>query len=151
MGQRRGLIDSNVLIAAATQDHIHNDESARLLQGAADGEFATSVHCLSEFYNGTTRPRASGGGSLSPRQALEALAAMEGALEVFALTIAEHRTALSRFASLGGTGPRIYDFLIGEVATINAIGVIVTWNTKHFLPMFPQLRVVTPTVFMESV
>ncbi len=150
MGRRRGLIDSNVLIATATSDHIHNDPSARLLEAAGEQEFATSIHCLSEFYNGTTRTRFNGGGALTPRQALLALTAMEGAMEVLALSIADQRNALTRFGTLGGIGPRIYDFLIGEVALIHGVDTIITWNTRHFVPLFPSLRILTPAQYLET-
>ncbi len=44
----------------------------------------------------------------------------------------------------GGTGPQLYDRLIGEAAVQNGIGCILTWNLKHMRLLFPDLLVLTP-------
>lgn len=150
MGRRRLLIDSNVLIAAATDDHFHQELSLDLLNSAPDATFATSVHSLSECYNGITRVRASGGAALESEQAIRVVEQYAKSIEIFTLTIAEHMVALQRFADLGGIGPRIYDFLIGYVAEVHRIPIIVTWNTRHFIPLFPSLRILTPAQYLES-
>ena len=75
---------------------------------------------------------------------------MEGALEVLTLSITGHRTALTRFAALGGIGPRIYDFLIGEVALVHGLNIVITWNVRHFVPLFPSLTIVTPAQYLEQ-
>lgn len=150
MGRRRGLIDSNVLIAASTLTHEHHDASSTLLIGGDAGDFATSSHCLAEFYNAATRPLAQGGSAMKPERALDALAAHRDNLEVLQLSQPEQWIALEHFARIGGTGARLYDFLIGEIAAIHRIPVIITWNVRHFIPLFPQLRVVTPTEYLET-
>lgn len=151
MGRRRLLIDSNVLIAAATDDHIHQEPSLALLNSAPDATFATSIHCLSECYNGITRVHSSGGAALAPEQAMSAIAPYTASIEVLTMMIPEHLRALQCFSDLGGVGPRVYDFLIGYVAEIYRIPIIVTWNTRHFVPLFPSLRILTPAQYLETV
>ncbi len=150
MGRRRGLIDSNVLVAASILTHQHHEASSTLLVGGDTGDFVTSNHCLSEFYSAATRPLAQSGSAMTPQRALDALAAHRDNLEVLQLSQSEQWVALAHFSRIGGTGARLYDFLIGEIAAIHRIPIIVTWNVRHFIPLFPQLRVVTPSEYLET-
>jgi predicted nucleic acid-binding protein len=145
-----GLIDANVLIAATVWTHVHHSDSISALRHMAELDFATAAHCLSECYSNLTRTIASGGAALAPREAIEALDRIDLAFDVLALTAIDHRNALRSFADLGGAGPRVYDYLIGYVALVHQIPLIVTWNTRHFIPLFPQLRVQTPAEYLES-
>lgn len=150
MGQRRGLIDSNVLIATSSFGHQHHAASYEMLQRAAPQDFATSVHCVTEFYNAATRGLASGGSAMMPERALDALGSHRANFEILALSQTEHLDAIRRFAELGGAGPRVYDYLIGQVAVVHAISLVVTWNVRHFAPLFPSLRVATPQTILEE-
>lgn len=148
MGLRRGLIDSNVLVAASTSGHQHHEGSSKLLlEGGKPGEYATAGHCLAEFYSTVTRPVGRGGSAMAPGRAYDALMAYRMNIEVLVLSLDEQLNAIRRFATRGGTGPLIYDLLIGEVATVFGISTIVTWNVRHFAPLFPALRVCTPADF----
>ena len=145
-----GLIDSNVLIAAADGDHVHHAASLAFVEWAADRRYATASHCLTECYSVLTRGRQSGGSAFTPGEALAALDKMSDAFAILSLTIADHEIALRLFAQLGGTGPRVYDWLIGYVAQVNFIPTLVTRNIRHFSPLFPTLHITLPEEIMES-
>lgn len=150
MGRRRGLIDSNVLIAAASEEHLHHGYSRRYLAGVNADDFVTSIHCLSECYNGLTRRPGQGGLSLTPPQAAAAIRDYARAFDLLQLTVEQQLEAYDRFAELGGVGPRVYDYLIGQVAVVHAIPLIVTWNDKHFAPLFRTIRVATPAELLQE-
>jgi predicted nucleic acid-binding protein len=146
----RGLIDSNVLIAASDADHEHHADSLSFLRSVIDRRFVTSQRCTSETYSNLTRPRRGGGAGFTPSEAMAAIDRIEGKFDILSLTVANHHAALRAFANNGGTGPRVYDFLIGYAALVNGLPLIVTWNTRHFEPLFPSLRVTTPTQYLET-
>jgi predicted nucleic acid-binding protein len=144
------LVDSNVLIAATDSDHEHNGASLRFLALSETARLATSSHCLNEAYSTLTRGRQSGGSAFTPRQAIAALDRIADALDVVALTMTDERFAVRSFADMGGTGPRLYDYLIGYAAIVNSIPAIVTWNIKHFVPLFPNVAISSPAHYLES-
>lgn len=150
MGRRRGLIDSNVLVASAGLGHQHHRASARLINDSQPLSFATARHCLTEFYNGATRGSVAGSEPLTPSAALGALGALEATLEVLDISADQHGEAIRRFAELGGRGARVYDYLIGHAALVHTIPLIVTWNVKHFTLLFPTLRVATPAMVLKE-
>lgn len=150
MGLRRGLIDSNVFVAASDIDHQHHPQSFELLDSAQTRDFATSIHCLSEFYNGATRPASRGGSARPPKDVADAVARYAGEVEVLQLSQTQHIAALMFFARRSGIGPLVYDFLIGQVAVVHSIPLIVTWNVRHFAPLFPTLRVATPEMLLQE-
>lgn len=131
-------------------DHQHHLPSLEALSAMVGKGYTTAVHCLSECYSNLTRTRTMGGLALTPQEAMVALERFEAALEVLSLSAGEHQTALRSFADAGGRGPRLYDYLIGYAAVVHFVPVIVTWNTRHFLPLFPQLRVLTPAELLET-
>lgn len=146
----RGLIDSNVLIAASDGDHEHHDQSLKFVAAAADQFFVTTLHCTSECYSNLTRQRRSGGAGFTPAEAMAAIDSIERAFDVLSLSVADHHAALRGFAERGGAGPRVYDFLIGYTGLINGLPLIVTWNIRDFEPLFPGLRILTPTQYLET-
>lgn len=150
MGRRLGLIDTNVLLAAAARGHEHHRPSIALLNRGEPGDFATSVHCLSEFYSIATRRIVQGADPMPPAVARGVLAAYRDNLELLSLDPDQHIDALSRFAAAKGAGPLVYDFIIGQVAVVHGIPAVITWNVRHFAALFPALRVVTPADFIEE-
>lgn len=151
MARLTGLIDSNVLIAATVKDHIHHADSFGALNQMGELSFVTAAHCLSECYSNLTRSLETGGAALSPREAVEALDRIDLAFDVLSLTVIDQCNAYRSFSDLGGTGPRVYDYLIGYIALVHQIPMIVTWNTRHFVPLFPSLRILTPAQYLETV
>ena len=135
------LIDSNVCIAAVIETHVHHEASFGLLQSFRRGTAIIAAHSLAECYSTLTR-----GGAPYRWTGARADAAIEvvlGELAVVALTAAQTRDAIRRFSAIG-TGPQIYDYLIGATGEAHGARTIVTWNTRHFAPLFPHLAIVTP-------
>lgn len=150
MARYRGLIDSNVLIAATVADHVHSGPSFDAIRAMKGALYATATHCLSEAYSNLTRPVRSGGGGLDSNAAIEVLERFDDSFAALSLTVAETRAALRSFANAGGKGPTVYDYLIGYVALVHFIPDVVTWNTRHFTALFPQLRIITPNELLET-
>lgn len=128
---------------------MHHEASRLALERTDNASIVVASHSLAECYNQLTR-----GGSKSyafhPIDAARAMSDRAARVSVRSLSSDQLVRSLSQFAGLGGRGPRLYDFLIGQVAALNAIPMIVTWNTPHFTPLFPQLRIVTPTELLET-
>lgn len=150
MGSWRGLIDANVLVAAAVAAHQHHKSSASLISGVPARSYATPRHCLAEFYSISTRGSVPGGEPLPPSGAVEAIEAYVSHIDTLDISPSDQFRAIRHFAERGGIGARVYDCLIGQVAIVNEIPLIVTWNVRHFEPLFPTLRVATPAAILEE-
>ena len=151
MGQLRGLIDTNVLVAAATAGHLHCEPSLECLESMPLKGLATSLHCLSEFYNIATRNIQRGGSGMTPQAAVDAMENYRENLEVLGLSANQHIDAIRKFAATGRIGAQIYDYLIGHVAVVHRVPAIITWNVKHMAPLFPASDVVTPAQFAAAI
>ncbi len=81
---------------------------------------------------------------------LASIMSLERQFAVYALDARQFTASIAAFARLGGKGPRLYDYLIGQVAALNGIAAIVTWNVRDMAPLFPQLRVDTPPRFLND-
>lgn len=150
MGPWRGLIDANVLVASAVQAHLHHEHSASLIGGAPARSFAAPRHCFAEFYSISTRVAVAGVEPLSPAAALRAMENLLSMIDAIDIGRGEQLDAIRRFSAHGGIGARVYDYLIGHVAVVNAIPLVVTWNVRHFEPLFPSLRIATPATLLEE-
>ena len=150
MGQRRGLIDTNVLVAASHADHIHHEASKAMFGRIGTARQVISLHSLSEFYNIATRPFPRGLGT-APATAIRMLAAFEAHHDILSLTPSQHIDAIGAYSETGGIGPRLYDYLIGHVAVVHRVPAIITWNVKHMAPLFPASDVVTPAQFAAAI
>lgn len=142
------LLDSNVVIAAVVREHVHNVASKRLLD-VEQWHFLLPAHALAEVYNQLTRP-ARVFVEVAPVAVARLLRQLLNEYPCRALTVEETMAAISSFAALGGRGARLYDYLIGYVGQVENVDAIATWNVRHFTPLFPSLRVVTPDQLLES-
>lgn len=138
------LFDSNVLIAATIAEHLDRDASLAALQ--VEGR-AVAIHSLSEVYNTLTKPKPYG---RDPRLVATVVERFATAMTVVGLTHDQHVGAIQRFATLGGIGARLYDYLIGEAARLTDRRTVVTLNAGHFIPLFPDLRILTPAQYLET-
>lgn len=145
----RLLFDSNVLIAYFDEAHVHHVPSFAAIEAAEIGEVAMSAHSLCEAYNKLSRSTIRAA-SARPALIANALRDFAASVEVLSLTTEQTLSSIETFAGLGGTGARLYDFLIGQIAALHRVSVIVTWDTRHMRPLFPQLRILTPTELLET-
>jgi predicted nucleic acid-binding protein len=149
MGQLRGLIDTNVLVALVDPEHIHHQDSWDALADSRVGTHAVALHSLTEFFHVATRlsPRGLG---LKPAVAQAFLDDHVSKFTIIGLNVEEHLATIRQFSASGRGGPQVYDYLIGQLAVINDIPTIITWNVKHFAPLFPQLNVLSPRQFIKD-
>ena len=138
------LLNSNVLIAALIETHPHHDEPNAVAEAATLQSTLVAAHGLAETYSTITRLNL-------PYRVSGAVAA--GIIErraermtITALTAPQTINALRRFGALG-TGPRLYDFLIGVTGETYGVDTIMTWIIRDFDGLFPSLRVTTPADF----
>ncbi len=141
----RSLVDSNVLVANFDESHIHHGPSYEFLEAIADDRMIVSAHSLLEVFNKLTRgvPTI----AFPATQVATALRDFSYRCAIHALNAEQTLSAIAEFARIGGRGPRLYDFLIGQVAILHGADYIVTWNVRDMAPLFPALTVVTPTEF----
>lgn len=138
------LLDSNVIVAAIVEDHVHHRDSAALMTSPPKDGFAVAAHSFAEAYNTLTRRGGASPLAFDSSAAWFALEAIAGSARLVSLTPAQTLDAIRQFAAVGGVGPRLYDKLLGEAALRNGVGRIATWNVAHFRSLFPQLQVLTP-------
>lgn len=143
------LIDSNVLIAGLAAPHLHHIETADWLELVAFSACAVAAHSIAEAFSNLTRHGA-GGLGFPPDLALAGINDLIADMTSLSLTAAQTLGAIEEYGRSGGIGPRLYDKLIGQVALIHNIPLIITWNVKHMAPLFPLLKVVTPTQFIKE-
>ncbi|MFM9977810.1 MAG: hypothetical protein ACKVOP_07180 [Sphingomonadaceae bacterium] len=144
----RVLVDSNVVVAAVVLNHVHHRPSATLLL-SDNLSFFIASHSFAEAFNQLTRPERVFV-KLQPQVVAAALLALHPSAAVRSLSVAETMAGISAFAQRDGRGARLYDYLIGYVGLLEGVDAIATWNVKHFLPLFPTLRVATPEQLLES-
>ena len=135
------LVDGNVIVAALIDEHIHNEPSAAFIAGAARHATIIAAHSIAESYVTMTRQRT--GFALAPAEARDVLDDVAERFTIVALSAVQTLDAVRRFSALG-SGPRLYDYLIGATGVRFGADTIVTWNPRHFIPPFPSLRIVTP-------
>jgi len=135
------LLDSNVLIAALVVTHPHHEDSFAVLERATVATMMVAAHNLAETYSVVTR--ATLPYKVSGATAAQAIDRMAGRLTIAILSAAQTLDAIRRFGAIG-TGPRLYDYLIGATAEAHGADTIVTWNSRDFDGLFPALRIVTP-------
>lgn len=139
------LLDTNILVAAVVAGHEAGPSCIELL--SRDTRYHLSIHSLSELYNTLTRSGRYGWPQLTAMLVHQSFSAE---LDLLSLTEAEHVGAISDYAQSGGAGPQLYDYLIGQTALRRGLDTLITLNTRHFIHHFPQLRVVTPSAFLET-
>lgn len=144
------LLDSNVLVAALAEAHEHHEPSAALFADSTDRAFAVAAHSYAEAYSTLTRRGERALFRLTPEEALAALERIRSVTALVGLTAAQSFDAVRDYAQSGGTGARLYDRLIGEVAVAHGIPTIVTWNEAHMRGLFPELRIVSPEAFASA-
>ena len=133
------LLDTSVLYAALTQEHLFHQRGAALLQAAQRKEFDlfVSQHTLAELYCNLTR--LSVPPKMAPRLALEVIRrSVIASAHVVALSGDDYEAVIEKMAELGLSGPLIYDALIARAAEKAEVDKLFTLNPAHFKRVWPE-------------
>lgn len=144
------LVDSNVVIAAVADGHVHHAASFEMFTEDNAGGLAITAHSYAEAYSILTRQGEGAPFRFSPDEAWAALERVKAITTLVGLTADQTTDGIRDYSRGGGVGARLYDKLIGEAAVIHAIPTILTWNVGHMQGLFPNLKVVTPAAFTAS-
>jgi len=132
-------VDTNILVAAAAEEHPHHLQSFELIFQVQNGDFQgfISTHGLAEFYAVLTRtpfiPR------MYPADAGRFLDDdILPHFQVVTLSADDYRAVLSRCAATGIASGRIFDALHLHSAAIAGCDRIYTFNVKHFRLLAPE-------------
>lgn len=139
----RILIDTNVVVAALVPTHPHHGPSAAVLNDERL-EIFIAAHALAEAYSTLTRRGTGWAYQFAPERAVTALQSVIDLTRTITMSPAQTLDAIRMFSARGGRGPELYDFLIGQTGLLAGAAAIVTWNMRHFRPLFPDERVETP-------
>jgi predicted nucleic acid-binding protein len=125
--------DTNIFIAAFLESHEHHASAwpiiDRVKRGADRGCLA--AHSLAEIFAVLTRLRAAS--HISPTIAWRLIDEnILGDFKLVALTSAEYRKALRRFAAAGIEGGQTYDALVLAAAAKSNAERIYTFDVRHF-------------------
>lgn len=141
----RFAVDSSVIVAAAIAGHPrHNDASDELESrlGAQD-QMLIPGHVLAEVYAVVTRMPPPG--RLSPESAGRTIQSFVDAADgVVTLSGDEYLGLIRRAVSHGIAGGRIYDAVIAETARVARAELLLTFNTRHFAGLVPEVEVREP-------
>lgn len=144
MSAPAALIDTNVIIALLVEEHEHHAASFALFDSPGRGVLAVAAHSIAEAFATLTRGGPAAPFQRHPDQVMAALDSLVAATRLVGLAPMQTLAAVRAFASSGRAGPLLHDFLIGEAARAAGIATILTWNLRHFRPLFPDLAVRTP-------
>jgi predicted nucleic acid-binding protein len=134
------------MVAAVCSWHERHRAAAGEIERRLDrGEtLAVAAHALTETYAVLTRLPAPH--RLAPADAwalVEANFVTEAT--IVTLDVAAYTGLLSRLSSDGIGGGRVYDAVIGDCASLAAVGTILTFNPRHFEPPPRGVAVVEPS------
>lgn len=138
------------MVAIVAEAHEHHAASLALLTEPGSGSFAVSAHSYAEAYSTLTRRGERAPFAFTAGEAWASLASLCAVTGLVGLTPAQTFEVTGQYAASGGTGPRLYDALIGGAAVLHGIPGLVTWNTGHMRGLFPELDVLTPEGFMTK-
>lgn len=132
--------DTNVLVAAAVEDHPHYAPAEAMLRKVHSGEIQACItaHGLAEFYAVLTRlPSAP---PVYPNEAWQILERdVLPHFQVLSLSEEAYKKALQDCVKAGWTGGRVYDMLHLAAARQAGCQQICTFNVRHFRELAPDL------------
>lgn len=138
------LIDTNVIVAALVEDHLHHAPSLALLSADPPFTIAVAAHSYAEAFTTLTRQGAHAPFQWPPGEAWAALESVAAVTRLVGLTPAQTFDAVRDFAAVGQIGARVYDHLIARAAQAAGAAMLVTWNVAHFRDLIEGLDVRTP-------
>jgi predicted nucleic acid-binding protein len=142
------LIDTNVIIAALDEVHLHHADSATLIQEGNGQRLCVAAHSYAEAFSTLTKRSERAPFGWSAAEALKGLESIAAITELVGLTPPQTLEAVRLYGRSEGTGARLFDFLIGRAAVLAGTDTIVTWNARHFRSLFADRRVETPTEYL---
>lgn len=130
------FFDTNVLIAAVIESHVHHLKAFTLLERVQSGmdQGVISAHSLAEMYAVLTKAPLPV--KHTPEQAL--LSIEENIVKYFQIVVlsaSEYRSLIRESAIAGLQSGMIYDALILKAATKSGSDKFYTFNSKHFQKM----------------
>lgn|GEM_PF-1588959 len=144
------LLDSDVVVASLVQTHMHHDASLALLTAGPGGRFAIAAHSMAEAFVTLTRAGGLQPFQIPPGEAVVLLDSVRAITGLVGLSPSQVVAAIRSYALRGGVGARLYDALIGEAAVVHGIPAVITWNVRHMVSLFPNLRVATPAEYQGA-
>ena len=147
------LLDTSVLVSAVLPTHDHYPDSSHCMAMAQQGSvtLCLAAHSLAETYavltRIPTRPR------ISPRAAwaLTNQFLQFPQTQLVALTADQYAATIQDCVAVGNSGGTIYDAVIATAARNVEVDHLLTWNTRHFLRVWPTDVgcVLTPAEFLD--
>ncbi len=134
----RAFVDTTVLVAAFTADHVHHAPSRELFLTLARRQDGCAAHTLAELYSTLTRmpfPL-----RRDAHQAMLLISDLRARLTPVSLTADEYLEAIGDYAAMGIHGGAIYDGLIARCALKVRAQTIFTWNIRHFRQFGPDIE-----------
>jgi predicted nucleic acid-binding protein len=141
----RFAVDSNCLIAAVCDWHVHHRVTAAALERRLDDgeQMVVAAHTLTEAYAVLTRFPAPH--RLAPGDAWAVLdVSFAQTATVISLPASQHVAFLARMGKRGIAGGRVYDALIAACATKAGARTLLTLTARHFDFATKELAIVTP-------
>ncbi len=137
-------IDSSALIASLLSWHERHEAAHQRIDDllTSGHELVLPLHSLIETYAVLTRLPAPH--RLSPRAALDLLEAQRASVRLIGLPTEEGWDFVRRLGEQGMAGGRTYDALIVASARKGGARRILTFNSRHFESLDPELEAVTP-------
>lgn len=148
MTAARLLLDTNVVVAALVDKHVHHGDSRRLFE--TDARLYVASHSYAEAYVTLTRTGPRGLFQKPPIVAMTSIRNLVAETEIAALDAVQTVDAIGEFAAGGNIGARVYDYLIGRAGLAVGVSAIITWNTRHMKSLFPDRHVQTPTEYLAE-
>lgn len=138
------FLDTSVLVAAFTVQHIHHRPSFAVYRDANLSSACCAAHSLAEVY--ATLTRIPGSQRMNGEQVLVLLDNIREHLGTVALTEIEYYSTIADAAGMEIIGGSIYDALIARCALKANAATIYTWNVEQFRRCGPEVakRVRTP-------
>lgn len=143
------LLDTSVLTAALVKAHPAHVVAAAWLRRIQNGDIVgfINAHALAELYSNLTRI------PFEPRIRANEIAMMyendiRGQLEIVSLSGDDYLNVVDYLRQKGLTGGIIYDALHIFAGIKSGVDQILTFNSKHFRQIYPELadRVVEPVL-----
>lgn len=135
----KALFDTSILVAGLIEQHKFRDLAFPWLRSAWDGDigFFIGAHSLAETFATLTtypiHPR------ISPASAKLILSqTIAPKATVIPLETRDYLAVIERQASLGLVGGSIYDALLARAAQKAEVDLLLTFNPKDFLRVWPE-------------